>query len=217
MKKTLNLLQESRFGVSPSRDFLYLADCHLNNLSIVELRGMEEMITVDVRVGRYLRDFVVSSSGGGDVFVPGKDSVIWGLLKQHLITSAVGWQPVPDELRREYIRIALRPTRCSAKSYSVPADRVQSVNTLFRCYLSRTGERVVARFLNKEFKKTFHDYMRGCLRNTDTVSIKDAIENFMIDHNISDGDGGITHEMLRKDWYRYSTTEQRENLVSINI
>ena len=149
--------------------------------------------------------------------MPGKDSVIWGLLKQHLITSAVGWQPVPDELRREYIRIALRPTRCSAKSYSIPADRVQSVNTLFRCYLSRTGERVVARFLNKEFKKTFHDYMRGCLRNTDTVSIKDAIENFMIDHNISDGDGGITHEMLRKDWYRYSTTEQRENLVSINI
>ena len=144
---------------------------------------MEEMITVDVRVGRYLRDFVVSSSGGGDVFVPGKDSVIWGLLKQHLITSAVGWQPVPDELRREYIRIALRPTRCSAKS----------------------------------FKKTFHDYMRGCLRNTDSVYIKDAIENFMIDHNISDGDGGITHEMLRKDWYRYSTTEQRENLVSINI
>ena len=104
---------------------------------------MEEMITVDVRVGRYLRDFVVSSSGGGDVFVPGKDSVIWGLLKQHLITSAVGWQPVPDELRREYIRIALRPTRCSAKSYSIPADRVQSVNTLFRCYLSRTGERVL--------------------------------------------------------------------------
>ena len=144
-EKVCCLYPKSRFGVSLNRNFLYLAVCHLNNLSIIELRVMEDMITVDVRVGRYIRDFVVSSSGGGDVFVPGKDSVIWGLLKQHLITSAVGWRPVPEELRREYIRIALRPTRCSAKSYSIPAARIQSVNTLFRCYLSRTGERVVAR------------------------------------------------------------------------
>lgn len=177
----------------------------------------ENIITVDVRVGRYIRDFIISSSGGNDVFVPAKDSVIWGLLKQYLITSAVGYRPVPESVRDEYIKIALRPTGSSSKSYNVPAGRILSVNTLFRCYLSETGERVIARFLNKEFKKTFHDYMRGCMNNTDTVSIKDAIENFMIDHNISDGDGGVTHEMLRKDWYRFTSQERKKYLVSINI
>lgn len=178
---------------------------------------VEDMIAVDVRVGRYLRDFVVSSSGGSDIFVPAKDSVIWGLLKQYLITSAVGYRSVPEEERNEYIRIALRTTASSAKVYNIPDSRILSVNTLFRCNLSDTGERVIARYLNKEFKKTFHDYMRGCMNNTDSVSIKDAIENFMIDHNISDGDGGVTHEMLRKDWYRFSSRERENYLISINI
>lgn len=178
---------------------------------------MEDMITVDVRVGRYLRDFVVSCSGGCDVIIPGKDSVLWGLLKQYLITSPLGYRPIPEDQRMEYIRIALRLTKCSAKAYNIPAGRIIMVNTLFRSCLSDTGERVVARFLNKEFKKTFHDYMRGCMGNTDQVSINDAIENFMIDHNISDESGGVTHEMLRKDWYRFSRSSQKNDIIPINI
>lgn len=83
---------------------------------------MEEMMTVDVRVGACLREYVICTRGC-DVIVPAKDSVMWCLLKQHLVTSADGYVPVHPDLAGEYIRIALRNAH-SAKTYSVPSGRV---------------------------------------------------------------------------------------------
>lgn len=203
MKNTMSLLQESRFGVSPSRDFLYLYMVIFNNLQIIDLRTMEEMMTVDVRVGACLREYVICTRGC-DVIVPAKDSVLWCLLKQHLVTSADGYVPVHPDLAGEYIRIALRNAH-SAKTYSVPSGRVVQLNTLFRCFLDPTGERVIRRHLDHEFKKTFHDYMMGCSNNTD-LKITEAIEEFCNDHRI-DGTNSITIEMLRKDWYRFRLRE----------
>lgn len=68
---------------------------------------MEEMMTVNVRVGACLREYVISTRGG-DVIVPAKDSVLWCLLKQHLVTSAFGYVP-PDpshQARRYKIPVA---------------------------------------------------------------------------------------------------------------
>ena len=159
------MLLKSRFGVPLSRDFLYLYMVILNDLQIIDLRTMEDMMTVDVRVGSCLREYVVCTRGC-DVIVPAKDSVLWCLLKQYLVTSADGYAPPHPDLAGEYIRIALRNAH-SARSYSVPSGRVVQLNTLFRCFLDPTGERVIRRHLEHEFKKTFHDYMMGCSNNTD--------------------------------------------------
>ena len=173
-------------------------------MQIIDLRSMEEMMTVDVRVGACLREYVICT-WGCDVIVPAKNSVLWCLLKQHLVTSADGYIPVHPDLAGEYIRIALRNAH-SAKSYSVPSGRVVQLNTLFRCFLDSTGERVIRRHLDHEFKKTFHDYMMGCSNNTD-LKITEAIEEFCNDHCI-DGTNSITIEMLRKDWYRFRQREE---------
>lgn len=165
---------------------------------------MEEMMTVDVRVGVCLREYVISTRGS-DVIVPAKDSVLWCLLKQHLVTSASGYVPPDPSLAGEYIRIALRSSH-SARTYSIPSRRIVQLNTLFRCYLEPTGERVIRRHLDHEFKKCFHDYMLGCSNNTD-LKITEAIEEFCNDHNI-DGTDHITVEMLRKDWYRFRQREE---------
>lgn len=166
---------------------------------------MEEILTVDVRVGAALREWVMSTTGS-DTLIPPKDSTLWCLLKQHLVTSAAGYSPVGFDERGEYIRIGLRNTH-AARSYNVPSGRVVQLNTLFRCFLTPTGERVVRRHLEQEFKRCFRNYMTGCCNNSE-LKIIDAIEEFCNDHNI-DGTNYITIEMLRKDWYRY---RQREEL-----
>lgn len=172
----------------------------------------DDAITVDVHVGRTLREFVVSTKGS-DVLTPEKDSILWCLLKQHLVTSAEGYIPIPDELKGEYVRIALRSAH-SATSYNVPAGRTIQINTLFRCYLDKTGENTIRKYLTLEFKKTFRDYMTGCLAINDKVRILDAIEEFCKDHGIP-LDGVITFEMLRKDWYRYCKNKDKKRRISI--
>lgn len=157
-------------------------------------------MNVDCKVGAVIKEFIVSTNGS-DVLDPDKNSFLWALVKQHLVTAAHS-SPVDD--RREYISILMRYTE-STKMYSVPSQKVVSINTLFRCYITEKGQAIIRKHFEKEFKKTFHDYMKGAMNNSD-LQIKDAIEEFCNDHNLSLDK--VSFDMLKKDWYRYRMKSQ---------
>ena len=155
-----------------------------------------ERLTVDVKVGRALKEFIVSTNGS-DVLDPEKDTILWCLLKQHLLTQP-GYIPIPD--RTEYVAIILRGAK-AAKTYSTDVSRNLQVNTLFRTYLNDHGQSVIRKHFEKEFKQVFRNYMKGCLNNNPEMKIIDAIEEFCTDHNITQDN--ISVAMLQKDWYRF--------------
>lgn len=153
-------------------------------------------MTVDVKVGKALKEFIVSTNGS-DMLDPEKDTIIWCLIKQHLLTQP-GYVPVPD--RSEYVQILLRGAK-AAKTYSIQKGRNLQVNTLFRTFLDERGQAVIRKHFEKEFKQTFRNYMKGCLNNNPEMKIIDAIEEFCTDHNVTLDN--ISVAMLQKDWYRY--------------
>lgn len=164
-------------------------------------------MTVDCKVGCILKEFIISTNGS-DKLDPDKNSFLWALVKQHLVTLSSS-NPVID--RKEYISILMRYNE-SAKMYSVPSQKIVSINTLFRCYISEKGQAVIRKHFEKEFKKTFHDYMKGAMNNTD-LQIKDAIEEFCNDHNLSLD--RVSFDMLKKDWYRYRMKKQIQEICPL--
>ena len=86
-------------------------------------------------------------------------------------------------------------------AYDSQKHREYRVNTLYRCAISQKGENIIRRFLTKQFKNTFHNYMKGALNNNDALNITEAITEFLTDSNQV-----VTEKVvstLSKDWYRY--------------
>lgn len=154
-------------------------------------------MTVDIKVGKAIREFVIATNGS-DTLDPDKYTILWCLIKQHLITSPGDYRPIKD--KSEYISIMLHNSN-DIKTYSVPKKGRATYSTLFYSYLSDVGQAVVKRHFEKEFKATFRNYMKGALNNNPDMKINDAIEEFLSDHNIPLDN--ISIAMLQKDWYRY--------------
>lgn len=173
---------------------------------------MRDQLTVYVHTGRVLREFVIATKGS-DILVPSKDSLLWGLIKQHLTV----WEhrsttpKDPDEC----IQIAVRSSN-GLVSYSARSRKQECYRSQYRCYLTCKGERIIQRYLKKEFKKTFRDYMKGCLSNNPDITIVEAIEEFLTDFNVTP-DRIITVESLRKDWYRYSMKVAGDDRMSLEM
>ena len=106
-----------------------------------------ERLSVDVKVGRYLKEFIVSTNGS-DELDPEKDSILWCLIKQHLLTQPA-YSAITD--RSEYISIKLRGAK-AAKTYNANTQSKLQVNTLFRSYLDSSGQDVIKKHFEKEFK-----------------------------------------------------------------
>ena len=160
----------------------------------------DDMQTVQVKVSRALREYILSINDGSDIVVPDKRSLLWGLVKMHLDLVPAGYIPVPLKPQDDFIRISLLKSR-RTKSFSIPKDRVLEINTLFRNYLTEEGQKAIAEYLSRSFKLTFRSYMAGALSNNPELQIKEAILEFCSDHNICMDD--ITYAALRKDWFRY--------------
>lgn len=152
---------------------------------------------IDVKVGKVLREFIISTNGS-EVLDPQKDTLLWCRVKQHLILQPAHYTRITD--RSEYISIIMRGTK-AGRTYNIDYGRNLQVHTLFRSYLDESGQSAIKTVLEKEFKKTFRDYMKGCLNNNDKMKIIDAIEEFCMDHNITLVN--ISISTLQKDWYRY--------------
>ncbi len=160
----------------------------------------DNIMTVDVKVSRPIREYVLSINDGSDLIKPERGSLLWGLIKLHLDLVPETYRPVPPDKRQDYIRIALYRTR-STRSYNVNTGRNMEVNTLFRNYLNEEGQRAVSDHISRGFKQTFRAYMGGALGNNPDLTIHDAVYEFCSDYNISMD--SITYDMLRKDWYRF--------------
>lgn len=166
-----------------------------------------EGLTVDIKVGKVLKEYILSSNGS-DTLSPDKDSLLWGLAKQYLCcyeeleaSNGIGYRELKDEERSEYICLSLRKSS-NTRAYCREKGKTIAINIMSRCYLTANGQNVIRRFLYKGFKKTFIDYMKGALNNNCDMKIKDAIDEFCNDHNLSMDN--VTYEMLKKCWYRYS-------------
>lgn len=182
--------------------------------AIMETRESSKkiQIAVDVRVPAALREYVVCVNGGSPLLVPEKSSVLWGLLKHHLITCK-RWMPIPREERGQYIQIALRYGACT-KVWNIPSQKEVYINTLCRFYLDKRGQGVIAKYLDACFKASFRDYMIGALSNNVNLSVTEAINGFCSDYDITEEK--ILDTTLRKDWYRFrKRREKNNNLISI--
>lgn len=154
-------------------------------------------MTVDVKVGLAIKEFILSTNGS-DVLDPDKYTILWCLMKQHLVTVPGTYRPLID--RSEYIYITLR-NKNGVKTYSVNKDKKVSISTIFYSYITPEGQTVIRRHFEKEFKAAFRNYMKGALNNNPDMKINDAIEEFLNDHKVTMNH--ISMSMLQKDWYRY--------------
>lgn len=168
-----------------------------------------ERLTVDVKVSKAIKEFILSTNKS-DTLDPDKYSNLWCLLKQHLITVPGTYKPILD--RTDYIYIAIRHKH-GAKTYSVPENRVIKIKTLFRPYLSESSQAVISRYFEREFKAAFRNYMYGALNNNPELQVKEAIEEFLNDHEVTCDK--ISFEMLKQDWYRHKRRKLISNICPI--
>lgn len=167
------------------------------------MKKRDDHNTVDVKVGAFLKQWVINVYGEGPIKLD-RDSNLWSIIKQHLDLRPNDYRPI--ENREEYITFILLKDSSNTKAYRAatsPYDRSEyRVHTLYRCILSQRGENIVKRFLSKQFKNAFHNYMRGAMNNNPDISITEAITEFLSDSCQPVIDNKII-STLSKDWYRY--------------
>lgn len=163
------------------------------------MKDSKDMMTVSVTVSKALKSYLLAVNEGSDIIVPCRESRLWGLVKTHLDLIPHDYTPVPASGCEDAIRIAVHATH--RRGYNYPSRKVMVTDSLWRCHINPTGQRVIADYLSRFFKHSFRSYMTGALANNDKLKIHDAILNFCQLHDI-DMDL-VTYEMLRKDWYRF--------------
>ncbi len=172
----------------------------------------EDLIMVDVRVSKPLKEYLLACNSGNDIIVPGKYSQLWSLIKTQLDLVPTDYKPINPYNREDYIRICLLKLR-RTKSFNVNTLRTTELNTLFRNHLSEEGQRTVAAYLTEGMKVRFRSYISGALSNNPSLTIHDAIYEFCDDYGIVMEK--ITYEMLRKDWYRFRKRSGQSSIIPI--
>ena len=161
-----------------------------------------QLQTVNIPVARPLKEYIISSTGS-DVIIPAKDSPLWAIIKQYLVSNKESSACIA-ELNQDLVKVAIRNVH-AATIYNFSSSCTMQINTICRATLSRKGERIIARLLNKDFKRVFIAYMLGCLNNSE-MQIQEAIEEFCTDHNIELTD--TVYQMLKKCWYRWNKKDE---------
>ncbi len=165
-----------------------------------------DLTTVSVKVHPALREYILAINGGSDIIFPKWGGRLYGLVAMYLMNVPSDYIPTPASGRSDEIRIVLHSA--NKKTWSYAKSRLFEVHPLFVAYLSETGQRVIAEHLMEGFKQTYRAYMEGALNNNPDLSIKESIEEFCNDYNISLEH--VTYDMLRKDWYRYRIRKEED-------
>lgn len=153
--------------------------------------------SVDIKVGRFIRQWVVSSCGSDQIRVD-KRTNIWAIVKQNLALLPEDYAIVSN--RSEYISIELLDAH-SQRSYIHPAGCCLHLNSLYRCYISESGQEAIRRYLENQFRSAFRVYMVASMRDDSREKILHAITSFLLDYDLP-VDSRILAR-LSKDWYRY--------------
>lgn len=166
---------------------------------------------VELRVPEPLYCYIKHTTGGESIR-PGKNGILWAVIKQHLIcyTRYMAEQDSSNPiLKNPVIKIELL-----RKNGAVSPSKKVTLNTASRKYLSLTGSRIIVRLLISEFQKTFLDYMRGVTMANPQLNIKDGIKIFCLEYGLD----FIEHyEMLKKRWYRYRTKDAFQQNTLLNF
>lgn len=183
--------------------------------------GKIDRFKVPVIVPAILKEFI-QSTHKSIIITPKKRDFLWLLVKQHLVTGAdpeVAPIPGPDEA---VIYIELLSTRsrriCShTPSKYNPVQDCVHVDTLFRNYLSKTGQNVIASHLYKVFKESFHNFMAASLIANPNQSYSAVIRSYLDMYEIDQV--AINESMLMKSWqrdwrYKWLNSPQRNMVVT---
>ena len=158
----------------------------------------EDSLTVDVKVGPELRSWIIATAGT-DILVPERETNLWCLVKQHLQTVPASYRIIYD--RGDYVYLRLLNSSSHTKAWNLDAGRTIKVDTLYRSYLDENGQYVVRRFLYRNFKAAFRNYMMGAVRSNPGGREIAAITEFCLEYNID-----VTKPLLarlQKDWIRH--------------
>lgn len=166
-----------------------------------------EIVSVDVRVGKILREFIICTAGS-DAIAAQKDDILWCLIKQNLVTSPKIPYIIRD--RSEFIRISL-PATHSASTYNCRAEKALQLNTLFRNFLDEEGQRKIRKHFEKEYRNVFIIFMRSQFRAHPDMKIIDAINLFADEYNLTMDN--ISIQTLKKYWYRYRVRREIEKTL----
>lgn len=180
------------------------------------MRKKNNRNTVDIKVGKLLRNWVVNTYGT-DTITLSKNSNFWMIIKQNLTLRPADYRPVED--RSEYISFVLLVNGKDTQAYRAPDEKNNyrtsyQPNMFFRCYISPKGEAIIRRLINEQFRNAFHCYMKGALNNNPELTIIDAITEFLSDSHYSEFDNK-TIAALTKHWYRYRIKNQDEFMIPI--
>lgn len=168
-----------------------------------------ENITVDIKVGKIIKEFILCTNGSSNI-VAQKDDILWCLVKQNLLCAPLVPVFIKDD--SEYITITL-PTSKSAFTYNINAGRNIQANTLFRNYLDDCGQKKIRMHFEKEYRNVFSVYMRAQIISAPDIMIKDAIDNFCTDYNLTLD--YISISALKKYWYRYRLRKNISNICPL--
>ncbi len=159
---------------------------------------MKDAVTVDIKVGSFIRHWVVEYTGS-DIVSLDETSNIWGIIRSNLELLPKDYKLIED--RSEYISIELLDCH-STEYYNRPSADALHMNTLYRCYINPTAQAVIRRWFENQFRNAFRLYMVG--RYSDDKSqepIRHAIGSFLVNYDLPMDSRMINR--LSKDWYRF--------------
>ncbi|MCL1942563.1 MAG: hypothetical protein FWF54_03315 [Candidatus Azobacteroides sp.] len=142
-----------------------------------------------------------------DLLVPKRYDWLWLLIKQNLTTVPGNYTPLSEEDRKDYIRISLLDAsgskvyvRNRSKFKNLLNPHKVYINTMFRSYLTDSGQNEIANHLRRIFKEKLHTFVQGAVYANPKLEQKEAIIMFCEIYKIEFNE--ISYDMLRKSWDR---------------
>lgn len=165
--------------------------------------------TVDIKVGSFIRQWVIGTYGSDTIRLD-KRTNLWAIVKQNLDLLPADYHTLQD--KEEYISIELLYSHTD-NCYSIPAGKEIHINSIYRCYISDSGQEAIKRYLENQFRAAFRIYMVACNRNDQKVKILNCITSFLLDYNLPIDNKLLSR--LMKDWYRYRQKNSENNALPI--
>jgi len=158
----------------------------------------KERMTVPVQVHPIIREFIIDTNGS-DIIVPDKTSLLWKTVKYNLELPPDNYQ---EPLTKDNIIYIALLDASGTKSFLKKTDKVITIHTLFRWYLSHEAQEEIAGHLRKQFKNTFHCFMQGALANNPKLEQRQGMESFCRMYHLTMNE--LSEDMLKKSWDRSS-------------
>lgn len=153
------------------------------------------MFTIDVKVTKIVREFLIAKYGS-DTIQLYRDDYFTQKIKHILESKSKDYIPIKDDERYNYIRLQIHDFRMSLGQKSLSYTHEENA------YLSEYLQMALSKEFTKYFKEVFHSYVLAyCIaRGGKEGSGRDAIYSFCDIYCLPMN--SIDYDMLRKSWSR---------------